>query len=92
VKGVSTRKVDDLARAPGIDGIFRSEVSRICKALDTEVQAFLGRPIEHECPYVWLDATFRKVRGAGRVISVASVVAVGVTREPTVLGAAAGPS
>src|SRR6266536_433493 len=81
VKGVSTRKVDDLVRALGIDGISRSEVSRICKVLDDEVRDFLARPIEQECPYLWLDATFHKVREAGRVISVA-----------TVLGAATGPS
>ena len=60
----------------------------------SEVQAFLGRPIESECPYLWLDATFHKVREAGRVISVATVVAIGVTAtgERTVLGAATGPS
>jgi hypothetical protein len=94
VKGVSTRKVDDLVRALGIDGISRSEVSRICKVLDEEVRDFLGRPIEVECPYLWLDATFHKVREAGRVISVATVVAIGVTQtgERTVLGAATGPS
>ena len=74
VKGISTRKVDDFVRALGIEGISRSEVSRICKALDTEVRAFLSRPIETECPYVWLDATFHKVRETGRVISVATVV------------------
>src|SRR5215207_4024879 len=94
VKGVSTRKVDDLVRALGIDGISRSEVSRICKVLDEEVRSFLGRPIDQECPYVWLDATFHKVREAGRVISLATVVAIGVSRtgERTVLGAATGPS
>src|SRR6266702_3524489 len=62
VKGVSTRKVDDLVRALGMDGISRSEVSRICKMLDREVEAFLTRPIDGEHPYVWLDATFHKVR------------------------------
>lgn len=62
VKGVSTRKVDDLVKALGIDGIPRSEVSRICKALDEEVKAFLTRPIEVDCAYLWLDATFHKVR------------------------------
>ncbi len=94
VKGVSTRKVDDLVRALGIDGISRSEVSRICKTLDEEVKVFLQRPIEAECPYLWLDATFHKVREAGRVVSVATVVAVGVTEtgERTILGAATGPS
>jgi transposase-like protein len=94
VKGVSTRKVDDLVKALGIDGISRSEVSRICKVLDDEVRTFLGRPIEPSCPYLWLDATFHKVREAGRVISVATVVAIGVTEqgERTVLGAATGAS
>src|SRR5215208_4801565 len=56
VKGVSTRKVDDLVRALGMDGISRSEVSRITKSLDSEVKAFLARPIDGEHPYVWLDA------------------------------------
>jgi putative transposase len=94
VKGVSTRKVDDLVRALGIDGISRSEVSRICKVLDDEVRTFLGRPIADECPYLWLDATFHKVREAGRVISVATVVGIGVstTGERTIVGAATGPS
>jgi putative transposase len=94
VKGVSTRKVDDLVMALGIDGISRSEVSRICKVLDEEVKAFLSRPIQTECPYLWLDATFHKVREAGRVVSVATVVAIGVssTGERTVLGAATGAS
>jgi transposase-like protein len=95
VHGTSTRKVDDLVKALGVDsGISKSEVSRICKSLDTEVRSFLARPIEAECPYVWLDATFHKVRETGRVISVATVVAIGVTTtgERTVLGAQTGPS
>jgi transposase-like protein len=94
VKGVSTRKVDDLVRALGIDGISRSEVSRICKVLDQDVKAFLARPIEGEHPYVWLDATFHKIRDGGRVVSVATVVAIGVseTGERRVLGCETGPS
>src|SRR5919109_4018633 len=94
VKGVSTRKVDDLVRALGIDGISRSEVSRICKALDKEVEAFRNRPIDFECPYVWLDATFHKVRELDRVVSVATVVAIGCTAdgERRVLGIDCGPS
>ena len=92
VKGISTRKVDDLVRALGIEGISRSEVSRICKVLDEEVKTFLTRPIEGEHPYVWLDATFHKVRQAGRVVSVATVVAIGVNDQGlrTILGAATG--
>src|ERR687897_2825690 len=81
VKGVSTRKVDVLVRALGIDGISKSEVSRICKALDQDVKAFLTRPIEGEHPYVWLDATFHKVRELGRVVSGATMVAVAGSKK-----------
>lgn len=94
VKGISTRKVDDLVRSLGIDGISRSEVSRICKQLDAEVEAFRTRPIEGEHPYVWVDATFHKVREGGRVVSLACVVAIGVNTEGwrQVLGFDVGPS
>ncbi len=94
VKGVSTRKVDDLVRALGMDGISKSEVSRICKALDHDVEAFRNRPIEEDMPYVWLDATFHKVRDFDKVMSVACVVAIGVsaTGERRVLGVDCGPS
>jgi transposase-like protein len=94
VKGVSTRKVDDLVKALGIDGISKSEVSRICKSLDQDVKAFLSRPIEGEHPYLWLDATFHKVRELGHVISVATVVAVSVSSDGQrhVLGCDTGPS
>src|SRR5438874_11002776 len=94
VKGISTRKVDDLVRALGIDGISRCEVSRLCKELDREVDAFLNRPIEGEHPYVWLDATFHKVREGGRVVPMATVVAVGVNTDGwrQVLGVVAGQS
>jgi putative transposase len=94
VKGVSTRKVDDLVRALGLEGISKSEVSRICKLLDEDVEVFRSQPIEEEIPYLWLDATFHKVRLNDRVSSVATVVAVGVTStgERTVLGVDCGPS
>ena len=94
VKGISTRKVDDLVRALGMDGISKSEVSRICKVLDSDVKTFLHRPIEGSHPYVWLDATFHKIREGGRVISVATVVAVGVSEagHRSVLGVDTGPS
>ena len=89
VLGVSTRRVDDLVRALGIDGISKSEVSRMCAALDAEVEAFRARSLaELACPYVWLDATYLKVREAGRVVSMAALVATGVslTGERRVLG------
>jgi Transposase, Mutator family len=75
VKGMSTRKVDDLVRALCIDGISKPEVSRIRKVLDEDVKTFLARPIQGEHPYVWLDATFHKIRDGGRVVQVATVVA-----------------
>ena len=96
---MSTRKVDDLVRALAIDGISKSEVSRICKGLDQDVLVFRNRPIDAEVPYVWLDATYHKVRenvgsDKERVVSVATVVAVGVnaTGERTILGVDCGPS
>jgi transposase-like protein len=81
VHGVSTRKVDDLVKALGLDGISKSEVSRICADLDPVVEAFRTRPLTGEHPYVWLDATYHKVRIDGRVVSQATVVAIGVTRD-----------
>ena len=94
VHGVSTRKVDDLMKALGLDGISKSEVSRICGELDTVVAAFRTRPLTGAHRYLWVDATYLKVRVDGRVISQATVVAVGVTSEGDrqVLGVDVGPS
>jgi transposase-like protein len=94
VHGVSTRKVDDLLKALGMDGMSKSEVSRICVELDTEVEAFRNRQITGEHPYVWIDATYHKVRQDGRVQAMATVVAIGVTTEGErqILGVDAGPS
>jgi putative transposase len=89
VLGVSTRRVDDLVRALGLDGISKSEVSRICAALDGEVSAFRCRPLgDVAYPYLWLDATYVKVRDGGRVVSMAALIATGVaaTGERRVLG------
>ena len=94
VHGVSTRKVDDVLKALGLEGMSKSEVSRICTELDGEVEAFRSRPITGEHPYLWIDATYHKVRQDGRVQSMATVVAIGVTAdgERQVLGVDAGPS
>ncbi len=89
VAGVSTRRVEDLVEALGIASISKSEVSRICAALDAEVETFRSRPLTGEAyPYLWLDATYVKVREAGRVTSMATLVAIGVatTGERRVLG------
>ena len=82
VHGVSTRKVDDLVVAMGgVSGISKSEVSRICAQLDTEIAAFTSRPLEGAFPYVFADATYCKVRINGRVVSQAVVIATGVTAD-----------
>jgi putative transposase len=81
VHGVSTRSVDDLVRALGMDGISRSQVSRLCEEIDDKVKPFLGRPIEGDWPYVWLDATYLKVRRGGRIVSVAVAIAIGVNGD-----------
>ena len=81
VEGVSTRKVDRLAKALGIEGISKSQVSRICAELDGLVEAWRSRRLEEPIVYMWLDATFPKVRENGRVSSMGAVLAVGVTAE-----------
>jgi len=73
VEGVSTRKVDTLLQSLGLTGIDKSAVSRVCQALDEPVQAFRERPLEGDYPYVWLDATYLKVRQNHRVVSMAGV-------------------
>ena len=94
--GVSTRKVDDLVRALGADsGISKSEVSRICADLDTEVAAFRDRSLAGQSfPYVFVDATYCKARVNRRVVAQAVVVATGVCGDGRreVLGFAVGDS
>ena len=89
VGGVSTRRVEDLVAALGISNLSRSEVSRICAALDVEVDAFRGRALDAAgYPYLWLDALYHKVREEGRVVSMATLIAIGVSEsgERSVLG------
>jgi transposase-like protein len=94
VLGVSTRRVDDLVKALGLEGISKSQVSRVCAALDAEVERFRTRRLAGVYPYLWLDATFLKVRDGERVITNAVVVAIGVTAEGRreVVGFDVGPS
>jgi len=95
VEGVSTRRVDDLVIAMGGTGISKSEVSRICAQLDGEVALWRTRTLDHLAfPYVFLDATYCKVRLGGRVVSQAVVIATGVSADGRreVLGCATGDS
>jgi len=94
IHGVSTRAVDDLVKALGMSGVSKSQVSRLCAEIDERVTAFLDRPLEGDWPYLWIDATYLKVRQNGRIVSVAVIVAVGVNTDGRreVLGMDIGPS
>ena len=94
VQGVSTRSVDDLVKAMGGSGVSKSQISRLCGEIDERVKAFLDRPLEGDWAYVWIDATYVKVRQNGRIVSAAVIVAVGVNSDGRreVLGMDVGPS
>jgi len=110
VQGISTRSVDELVKALGMAGISKSQVSRLCAEIDERVRTFLERPIEGlpglvgergpnpaptgQWPYLWIDATYVKVREAGRIVSVAVTMAVAVNTDGRreVLGMAIGAS
>jgi len=94
VQGISTRSVDNLVKAMGAAGISKSSVSRLIQEIDERVNAFLNRPIEGEFPYLWLDATYIKSRQGGRIVSTATIIAVGVSNDGRreVLGVGTGPT
>src|SRR3546814_9038149 len=75
-------------------GISKSTVSKLCKDIDERVHAFLKRPLTGEWPYLWLDATYLKVREGGRIISVAAIIAMAVNTEGRreIVGLHIGPS
>jgi transposase-like protein len=81
IQRISTRSVDDLVKAMGMGGISKCQVSRLCEEIDERVHTFLDRPIEGDGPYIWIDATYLKVRQNGRIVSVAVIIAVGVTSD-----------
>ena len=106
IGGVSTRRVDELVQAMGLNGISKSTVSKLCKgeplsaigprtmASDERVGEFLTRPLTGEWPYVWLDATYLKVRQGGRIVPVAAIIAVAANTEGRreIIGLGVGPS
>ena len=81
VQGISTRSVDELVKAMGLEGVSKSQVSRLCAEIDERVQTFLHRPIEGEWPYLWLDATYVKARRDHHIVSVAVIVAMAVNTD-----------
>jgi len=81
VQGISTRSVDELVKAMGMEGISKSQVSRLCGEIDERVQTFLHRPIEGDWPYLWLDATYVKARRDHHIVSVAVIIAVAVNTD-----------
>gem|GEM_PF-299348 len=94
IGGVSTRRVDELAQAMGLSGISKSTVSKLCKDIDERVGEFLNRPLTGDWPYVWLDATYLKVRQGGRIVSVAAIIAVAANTDGRreIIGLGLGPS
>src|ERR1700745_1422130 len=78
----------------GLAGISKSQVSKLCKDIDERVNAFLDRPLEGEWPYLWLDATYLKVRDGGRIVSVAAIIAMAVSSDGRreIVGLGIGPS
>ena len=94
IGGVSTRRVDELVQAMGLSGISKSTVSKLCKDIDERVGEFLNRPLSGAWPYVWLDATYLKVRQGGRIVSVAAIIAVAVNTDGRreIIGLGTGPS
>ena len=81
INGVSTRRVEELVQAMGLTGISKSQVSKLCKEIDERVTSFLERPLEGDWPYLWLDATYLKVRQGGRTVSVAAIIAVAANTD-----------
>jgi transposase-like protein len=94
IGGVSTRRVDEIVQAMGLAGISKSTVPKLCKDIDERANALLDRPLEGEWPYLWLDATYLKVREGGRIVSVAAIIAVAVDTEGRreIVGLGLGPS
>jgi putative transposase len=94
IGGVSTRKVEELVQAMGLSGISKSQVSKLCKDIDERVNAFLQRPLDGEWRYLWLDATYLKVREGGRTVAVAAIIAMAVDVEGRrqIVGLGLGPS
>ena len=81
INGVSTRKIERLAKRLGIENISASQVSEINKGLSEQVEEFRSRPLEAEYPFLWIDALYEKVRVDGRVISIALMLAYGINQE-----------
>ena len=81
IQGVSTRKMDRIIQEMGLEGISKSQVSELCQSISSLVQGFLAAPLEGSWPYVFLDATYLKVRQGGRVVSKAAVIAIGINQE-----------
>jgi transposase-like protein len=95
IGGVSTRRVHELVQAMGLSGISKSQVSKLCKDINERVNAFLDRPLDGEWPYLWLDATYLKVRDGGRIfVSMGAIIAVAISTEGRreIVGLVVGPS
>ena len=78
---MSTRKMEKLARSLGIENLSRSQVSEMTKGLNEQVRDFRSRPLTGHYPVIWTDALYEKARVDGRVVSMAVLVACGVSEQ-----------
>jgi putative transposase len=78
LQGVSTRRVVDIVSRLGIENFSASSVSRIAKELDEKVEEFLKRPIEHPIEYLFVDASYFKVRTESRYVTKAFLIVTGI--------------
>jgi len=94
IGSISTRRVGGLVQAMGLSGLSKSTESKLCKDIDERAGEFLNRPLTGEWPYVWLDATYLKVRQGGRIVPVAAIIAVAANTEGRreIIGLGIGPS
>jgi putative transposase len=81
IQGVSTRRVENIVSNFGLDKLSASEVSRICQMLDEQVDEFLKRPIEKEIRYLYVDASYFKVRNGARYVNRALLIVTGVRED-----------
>lgn len=80
LQGVSTRKVNAIIEQLCGSQVSSSQVSRATQALDETLQEWRQHPLS-ECPYLYLDARYEKVRDHGQIRDAAVLIASGVTPD-----------
>jgi putative transposase len=78
IQGVSTRNVINVVDSLGVENISASYVSTLASELDAKVKSFLERKIERPMKFIYIDATYFKVREEGKYRNKALYVCIGV--------------